>query len=73
MRKTLFTFATIVFVIFLVLAIYYGVVGAKEIVIDGHSAKESFNFGLFLINFLKWAAYGLIGGGILLSLANREI
>jgi TRAP-type C4-dicarboxylate transport system permease small subunit len=77
MRKLLITFAVIVFLISLVLAIYYGVTGAKENYIEtstwgSTSVKERFNFGLFLIGFLKWIAFGLFGGGVLLSLANRE-
>lgn len=75
MKKALTTFAVVFFIVFLVLAIYYGVVNAKELVVDtsGWSAKtvEKFNFGLFLIHFLKYIALGMLGGGVLMFLASK--
>ena len=77
LKKLLHIFAIIVFVICLALAIYYGVVAGKVIEtivseLTGETTyKEGFNFGLFLIEFIRWIASGLFGSGVLLGLAER--
>ncbi len=75
LKKMLQTFAVIIFIVALTLAIYYGVVDGNEIITTGQGAyvtvEKRFNFGLFLIHFLKWIAIGMFGGGTLLALANK--
>ena len=77
MKKMLVVFAFIVFLVALVLAFYFGITLAKEIVIvtspitGTPSTQEKINFGTFLIYFLKYIAIGLFGGGMLLAAANK--
>ena len=68
-KKVLMVFAIIVFVICFILAIYDGVTLARVVKIVSGGTKEEFDFGLFLIGFMKDLATGLVGGGVLLGVS----
>lgn len=78
LKKVLVFFAVVVFIVSLVLAIYSGVISGKVIETEVSewtgkiTYKERFDFGLFLIGFIKWIAFGCFGGGVLLALADRS-
>ena len=62
-KRMLTVFGIIVFVICFILAIYNGVAQGRL----GATGKDDFDFGLFLLGFIKYVAMGLVGGGVLLG------
>ena len=69
MKKFLVVIGIVCIVVGFALAIYNGVISATgtkivESVWGTKTTENTFNFGIFLIHFLKWNAIGLFGSAI---------
>lgn len=68
LKKFLMCVGIICIIVGFILGIYYGSVNGKEIYVNGIHTEESFNFGKFLIDFIKWNAFGLFGAAVCFKL-----
>ena len=68
LKKFLKIVGVICIIVGVILGIYYGSVNAKTLVVDGTTVKETFDFGKFLIDFIKWNAFGLFGAAVCFKL-----